>query len=417
MSRDLFRKETQDARATAWLGRIVLIRPVSFTLLTACAMVISAALAAYFVEGHYTRKARLVGVLAPSQGLVRIVAPQAGVIEAVHVREGDAVGKDATLFVIVDGRTSRTHDDAAHALAARVRDRMRSLREQRARATEATQVEHAGLERRLGAVRREVDQVETEMNAQLERVHAADRNFERSRELNTIGFLSSAALDRERENQLEQRSRLEALRRASLSIAREAMEAQSEMEAGAARLRSQLATLDVQAAALEQEALERDLQYRSIVAAPADGFVGTVVVEPGQTVLPGTALATLLPSDTTLEAHLYSPSRSIGFVKPGQEVLLRYLAYPHQKFGSHRARVSAISANAMNAGDLGFAPLDGSREPLYRIKATLDAQAIEAYGKREPLQPGMQVEADVLLDRRRLIEWVFEPLLSLAGRA
>jgi membrane fusion protein len=189
------------------------------------------------------------------------------------------------------------------------------------------------------------------------------------------------------------------------------------MEASAARLRSQHATLDVQAAALAQEALERDLQYRSIVAAPSDGFVGAVVVEPGQTVLPGTALATLLPADTTLEAHLYSPSRSIGFVKPGQDVLLRYLAYPHQKFGSHHARVSAISANAMNAADLGFAPLDGSREPLYRIKAQLDAQAIEAYGRREPLQPGMQVEADVLLDRRRLIEWVFEPLLSLAGRA
>jgi membrane fusion protein len=29
----------------------------------------------------------------------------------------------------------------------------------------------------------------------------------------------------------------------------------------------------------------------------------------------------------------------------------------------------------------------------------------------------MQVEADVLLDRRRLIEWVFEPVFSLAGRA
>jgi membrane fusion protein len=29
----------------------------------------------------------------------------------------------------------------------------------------------------------------------------------------------------------------------------------------------------------------------------------------------------------------------------------------------------------------------------------------------------MQIEADILLDRRRLIEWIFEPLLGLAGRA
>jgi membrane fusion protein len=79
--------------------------------------------------------------------------------------------------------------------------------------------------------------------------------------------------------------------------------------------------------------------------------------------------------------------------------------------------VVAVSRNPMAPTDLGFTPTDGSREPLYRIKARLDTQAIAAYGRLEPLQPGMQVEADILLDRRRLIEWIFEPLLGLAGRA
>jgi membrane fusion protein len=134
-------------------------------------------------------------------------------------------------------------------------------------------------------------------------------------------------------------------------------------------------------------------------------------------VLPGTTLATILPAHATLEAVLYAPSRSMGFVKVGQEVLLRYLAYPHQKFGSHRAVVRAFSANPVSAAELGIVPADGGREPLYRIRAELDAQSIDAYGRREALQSGMQVEADVMLDRRRLIEWVFEPLLSLAGRA
>jgi membrane fusion protein len=71
----------------------------------------------------------------------------------------------------------------------------------------------------------------------------------------------------------------------------------------------------------------------------------------------------------------------------------------------------------MPAAELGFVPPDGSREPLYRIKAALDSQTVLAYGRPQPLQAGMQVEADILLDRRRLIEWIFEPLLSLAGRA
>ena len=158
-------------------------------------------------------------------------------------------------------------------------------------------------------------------------------------------------------------------------------------------------------------------KFRVAIIAPARGLIATVLVEPGQMVTAGTPLATLIPADAELEAHLFSPSRSIGFVREGQDVLLRYLAYPYQKFGQQRASVVAISRNPMLAAELGFTPIDGTREPLYRIKAALEAQAVRAYGRLEPLQPGMQVEADILLDRRRLIEWIFEPLLSLAGRA
>jgi membrane fusion protein len=75
-----------------------------------------------------------------------------------------------------------------------------------------------------------------------------------------------------------------------------------------------------------------------------------------------------------------------------------------------------VSRNPLPAAEMGFTPVDGTREPLYRIKVALDGQTVSAYGRAEALQPGMQVEADILLDRRRLIEWIFEPLLSLAGR-
>jgi len=108
---------------------------------------------------------------------------------------------------------------------------------------------------------------------------------------------------------------------------------------------AQLATIDLQRAALDQEQAERDAQFNATLVAPISGVVGTVLVEAGQVVAAGTTLATLIPSDATLEAHLYTPSRSIGFIRDGQVVLLRYLAYPHQKFGSHRARVAAVSKN------------------------------------------------------------------------
>ena len=241
--------------------------------------------------------------------------------------------------------------------------------------------------------------------------------MDRARRLEDIGFLSPAALDRERDAALDHEGRLEAMRRTRLALEREHGALDFELQAARSRARAQLAGIDVQRASLDQERIERDLQYHAAIVAPASGVIATVLVEPGQMVTPGTPLATIIPANAILEAHLYSPSRSIGFVRAGQEVLLRYLAYPHQKFGMHKATVIAVSRNPMLPGELGFTPLDGSREPLYRIKVALEGQAIRAYGSLEPLQPGMQVEADILLDRRRLIEWIFEPLLSLAGRA
>jgi membrane fusion protein len=216
---------------------------------------------------------------------------------------------------------------------------------------------------------------------------------------------------------MEQQSRLGALRRSRLALERDLAGARLEGAAAGERGRAQLAAIDLQAATVEQERLEHALQYRAAIVAPTAGTVATVLVEPGQMVVPGMPLATIIPERSRLEVHLFAPSRSIGFVRPGQEILVRYLAYPHQKFGSHRARVLAVARNPMAAGELGFVPPDGSREPLYRIKAALDSQSVLAYGRPEELRAGMQVEADILLDRRRLIEWIFEPLLGLAGRA
>jgi membrane fusion protein len=81
--------------------------------------------------------------------------------------------------------------------------------------------------------------------------------------------------------------------------------------------------------------------------------------------------------------------------------------------------VTQVSRAPLQAADLGGValPVTGAaHEPLYRITVALERQDVSAYGQAQALAPGMQLEADVMLERRRLIEWLFEPLLGLAGR-
>jgi membrane fusion protein len=98
-------------------------------------------------------------------------------------------------------------------------------------------------------------------------------------------------------------------------------------------------------------------------------------------------------------------------------VRVRYAAYPYQKFGQYEGRVVQVSRAALAPSELPsqLAPPLPS-EPLYRITVRLAQPHVLVYGRAQPLTAGMQLEADVLQDRRRLIEWVFEPLIAL-GRA
>ena len=150
------------------------------------------------------------------------------------------------------------------------------------------------------------------------------------------------------------------------------------------------------------------------IAAPADGIVSTILLEPGQQARPQTPLLTILPQGSHLEAKLLVPSHAIGFIAPDQSVALRYAAFPYQRFGHYEGIVDSIARTLLLPGDTDLPmPLE---EPAYLVTVALQEQKVRAYGKAFPLQAGMALDGDVALDRRTVIEWIFDPLFSLVKR-
>ncbi|WP_425543704.1 HlyD family efflux transporter periplasmic adaptor subunit [Rhodanobacter caeni] len=136
--------------------------------------------------------------------------------------------------------------------------------------------------------------------------------------------------------------------------------------------------------------------------------------KPGQMVSAGQSLLSILPAGSALQAQLLVPSRAIGFIDPGSKVVLRYEAFPYQKFGQQYGEVADVSRGALGASDIAALIGQQSQQPLYRVQVTLDRSFVLAYGRREALKPGMALQADILMDRRRLLGWVFEPLYGMA---
>jgi membrane fusion protein len=91
-----------------------------------------------------------------------------------------------------------------------------------------------------------------------------------------------------------------------------------------------------------------------------------------------------------------------------------YQAFPYQKFGVAHAKVIKIANSPTAPEDL---PTElQAKEGRYRILASLDRQDMPAYGKSLPLVPGMQLEADLILDKRSLLDWLLDPLLAQRTR-
>ena len=102
----LFRDEVFDAKRDTWLGQIVLIRPISFTFLTIATVALAATVLAFLFLGEYTRKAKVSGYIVPSQGLIKIVPQQTGVIAELRVKEGQQVARGKVLALLNSERAT-----------------------------------------------------------------------------------------------------------------------------------------------------------------------------------------------------------------------------------------------------------------------------------------------------------------------
>lgn len=410
----IFRPEAVEHRRQAWLGSIQLVRPLSLSLLTGAVVVALGLTLATLSWGEYTRKARVGGVLVPEGGVVRLLPPQAAVVLERRAGEGQRVRAGDVLFVLSLDRATAGGDAQAQVqrtLAARERSLADTVRQQR----ELLDAQRTALERRLADMRNEARQIGAEMDLHRQRLVLAQQSLLRLQDLQREQFISSAQVQARSEEVLGLQAQGQALARQRAAHEREMAAVEAEMRELPLLARARDAEIAREVAEVQRLAAESEAQRRVVVRAPHDGVLTAVLAEPGQAVSPATALASVVPGDSALLAHLYAPSSAIGFVRPDQPVLLRYQAFPYQKFGHHHGRVLQVSRTPLHAGEMaGGAGADG--EPMYRITVALERQTVPAYGSEQPLAAGMQLEADVLLDRRRLIEWIFEPVLSVTGR-
>jgi membrane fusion protein len=395
-------------------GEIVVVCPPALGALMGVAVLLSIATAAFMFLGRYTDHATVTGMLVPERGVIEVRSTQLGRIAARAVEEGDRVVAGQRLFVL-----SAEHETSLGSTGAAVHEtlqrQIRSFEAQTAQLHALERMERDTLDNARISLDSELAMLDAMIAAQYERNALADTSLHRYERMQVEGFVPEVRLEAERERSLDQHARLKTLERELAATRRHRTDVAGQLEALPLRYRNQRAELARAIASAQREVSEAETRRTLVITAPVTGTATAVLADIGRVVDASSVLVSLLPEGTGLRAHLYAPSRAIGFVEVGDRVSLRYRAYPYERFGHGSGHVESVSRTALAARELTGERLSGANlgsGPYYRVIVRPDEQTAPTVAAL-PLQAGMLLEAELNRETRKLYQWALDPYRRL----
>lgn len=410
----LYRPEVVRHATRRLEGTVLLPLRASVWMLAGGAAVMLFFSAAVVSTTTYARRETVVGWLSSGAGIVRAEASRGGSVTVLHVKEGDQVVVGAPLATLrLLDRTGI--DDAGAALVESLSEQRNAVQDEAEAVVRGLVAEGERLAERHAFLQAERWALKAEIALQTERVTLAERDLERAVSLSGLGLLSRSDQDVKAAALVEERRRRVALGRAVTSIEREMAGVGGELDAIPQTADATLSGAAAAMAALDERLTRTALEIKYVAAAPIAGRVDALPVQVGQSVSPGETVAVIVPRGSELMAELYVPTRAAGFIEVGQAVRVHYEAFPYQRFGAHAATVEDVSRTVLAPEETRI-PGVQLHEPVFRVRGRLARQSVDAYGTEAPLRAGMLLTADVIVDRRTLLEWLLDPLYAVGRR-
>ena len=172
---------------------------------------------------------------------------------------------------------------------------------------------------------------------------------------------------------------------------------------------NQIITVEKRIIELENNLVKaKQILAQTTITTPVDGTVLSLTVKTiGGVVNAGQQLAQIVPEKVPLYVDAALDNQDVGFVKPGQRVVVKVATYPFQRYGYLEGTVENISPDAIQ---------DDKKGLIYKAKIKLNDDKSSKQNQLK-LLPGMNISAEITTGQRRIIEFFLDPLMTKADES
>lgn len=417
-SMSLFRKEAVSHQSERLTGAITLAQPLSIKLTVLILVSVAIAIVTFLFSAEYSRKETVRGFLMPNKGVIKSFANQGGTIEKLWVKEGDKVVKGQTLVTLLVQQSNGEGIDLSTQLADQLNTQENLLSDEIIQHQALKSQELLNLQNQKIASNNEKIALESQLLLVQEKLTLLSEQQLDYNQLNKSGYVSNLEKERQQQTLLEAKQEKQNIARLLLQHKNQLNQITFNIKNIPQQYALRINSLKRQKADLQRQLAQVASNYKYTITASNSGTVTGVQVVEGETLSQSIAqskpLLHILPEGSELIAELLLPTRSAGFIQVGNNTRLRFDAFPYQRFGFINSEITRIDQTLISPNEIQL-PVT-LQEPVYRLRAKLNQQQMQAFGKAFDLKSGMLFEADIMLEQRTLIEWLLEPIYSLKGR-
>lgn len=405
---NLFRRQAIQALRQKRPGRPICLMPRPWMWLNSLLLALFIGAAVFLGSVEYARKETVRGWLVSRPAAVRITHNVSATIDKITRRPGEHVAAGEVLVYLSNNSMGADGNSKDEQLLRQLRQDVAELETQLQLSQQRLRIDNESLQSQMYDIDREIASTEQQIQEQQRSMGVGNDQLSRIASAAKKGAVSDWSLMQQRRDHLGLQQELSALQQnlARLRRSRESMYGQQ--AALPLEFRIEQSDLRMQRSRLTQQIAELETRRLSVLKSPVSGTVTSVDAHAGNRVTAGQLLLTVLPDDVELDAELYVPSRAAGLIRTGQSVRLQYDAFPYQEFGAFPGRIAHISEFISLPADLPHPfPL---QEVSYKVRVQISNTRIRTELGNASLRPGMLLVADIVLENRKLIDWLLDSL-------